>query len=83
MLHVKILYELPSSRILRSEFSGMKGFSPQNIKYMRKFSEEYNLKEFGQQAVDQIPSNLKTALPTIEELETELAKDLKTEETDE
>jgi predicted nuclease of restriction endonuclease-like (RecB) superfamily len=33
----------------------MKGFSPQNLKYMRKFAEEYNLNEFGQQAVDQMP----------------------------
>lgn len=33
----------------------MKGFSPQNLKYMRKFAEEYRLGEIGQQAVDQIP----------------------------
>lgn len=31
---------------------------------------------------DALPKNLQTALPTIEEPETELAKDLKTEETD-
>lgn len=43
------------SKDLRSEFSEMKGFSPQNLKYMRKFSEEYNLDEIGQQAVDQLP----------------------------
>ena len=33
----------------------MKGFSPQNLKYMRKFAEEYKVDEIGQQAVDQIP----------------------------
>lgn len=33
----------------------MKGFSPQNLKYMRKFAEEYQVDEIGQQAVDQIP----------------------------
>ena len=40
---------------LRSEFPDMKGFSPQNLKYMRKFAEEYSQDEIGQQAVDQIP----------------------------
>ncbi|MCE3237061.1 MAG: hypothetical protein K0R24_42 [Gammaproteobacteria bacterium] len=43
------------SKDLRSEFSEIKGFSPQNLKYMRKFAEEYNLDEIGQQAVDQLP----------------------------
>jgi predicted nuclease of restriction endonuclease-like (RecB) superfamily len=33
----------------------MKGFSPQNLKYMRRFAEEYSLDEIGQQAVDQLP----------------------------
>ena len=33
----------------------MKGLSAQNLKYMRKFAEEYTLKEISQQAVDQIP----------------------------
>lgn len=49
----KIIEQL--SRDLRSEFPEMKGFSPQNLKYMRKFSQEYSLGEIGQQAVDQIP----------------------------
>jgi predicted nuclease of restriction endonuclease-like (RecB) superfamily len=43
------------SRDLRSEFPDMKGFSPQNLKYMRKFAEEYTADEMGQQAIDQIP----------------------------
>lgn len=43
------------SKDLRSEFPEMKGFSPQNLKYMRKFAEEYKADEIGQQAVDQIP----------------------------
>jgi predicted nuclease of restriction endonuclease-like (RecB) superfamily len=49
----KIIQKL--SKDLRSEFPDMKGFSPQNLKYMRKFSEEYRVDEIGQQAVDQIP----------------------------
>jgi predicted nuclease of restriction endonuclease-like (RecB) superfamily len=43
------------SRDLRSAFPDMKGFSPQNLKYMRKFAEEYKADEISQQAVDQIP----------------------------
>lgn len=31
------------------------GCSPQNLKYMRKFAEEYKADEIDQQAVDQIP----------------------------
>lgn len=49
----KVISQL--SKDLRFEFSEMKGFSPQNLKYMRKFSEEYSLDEIGQQAVDQLP----------------------------
>ncbi|HAT9712896.1 TPA: DUF1016 family protein [Legionella pneumophila subsp. pneumophila] len=49
----KIITQL--SRDLRSEFPEMKGFSPQNLKYMRRFAEEYNLDEIGQQAIDQLP----------------------------
>lgn len=49
----KIISQL--SRDLRSEFPEMKGFSPQNLKYMKRFAEEYNLEEIGQQAVDQLP----------------------------
>lgn len=49
----KIIAQL--SRDLRAEFPEIKGFSPQNLKYMRKFAEEYSLDEFGQQPVDQIP----------------------------
>lgn len=33
----------------------MKGFSPQNLKYMPKFAEEYKADKIGQQAVDQYP----------------------------
>jgi predicted nuclease of restriction endonuclease-like (RecB) superfamily len=49
----KIIDQL--SKDLRSEFPEMKGFSAQNLKYMRKFAEEYTLDEIGQQRVDQIP----------------------------
>lgn len=33
----------------------MKGFSPKNLKYMRKLAEEYDVDEMSQQAVDQMP----------------------------
>lgn len=49
----KIIDQL--SRDLRNEFPEMKGFSPQNLKYMRRFAEEYSLDEIGQQAIDQLP----------------------------
>ena len=49
----KIISQL--SRDLRSEFPEMKGFSPQNLKYMKRFAEEYSFEEIGQQAVDQLP----------------------------
>jgi predicted nuclease of restriction endonuclease-like (RecB) superfamily len=49
----KIIDQL--SKDLKSEFPDMKGFSPQNLKYMRRFAEEYTLEEIGQQAVDQLP----------------------------
>ena len=43
------------SKDLKSEFPDLKGFSEKNLKYMRKFSEEYNDIEFVQQVVAQIP----------------------------
>lgn len=49
----KIINQL--SKDLRSEFPGMKGFSPQNLKYMKRFAQEYTATSIGQQAVDQIP----------------------------
>jgi predicted nuclease of restriction endonuclease-like (RecB) superfamily len=49
----KIIDQL--SKDLQSEFPDMKGFSPQNLKYMRKFAEEYKTDEISQQGVDQIP----------------------------
>jgi len=49
----KIIKQL--SHDLRSEFPEMKGFSPQNLKYMKRFAEEYTPEEIGQQAVDQLP----------------------------
>ncbi len=49
----KIINQL--SHDLRTEFPEMKGFSPQNLKYMKRFAEEYSFEEIGQQAVDQLP----------------------------
>lgn len=40
---------------LKNEFPDMKGFSPRNLKYMRKFASLYPDFEFVQQAVAQIP----------------------------
>lgn len=40
---------------LRSAFPDMKGFSPTNLKYMRRFAEECPERSFGQQAADQLP----------------------------
>jgi len=49
----KIIDQL--SRDLRSEFPEMKGFSTRNLKYMRKFAQEYSDHEFVQQLVAQLP----------------------------
>lgn len=49
----KVIEQL--SKDLKAEFPEMKGFSAQNLKYMRKFAEEYNEVEISQQLVDQIP----------------------------
>lgn len=43
------------SQDLRSEFPDMKGFSTRNLKYMRKFAEEYSELEFVQQVAAQLP----------------------------
>lgn len=43
------------SKDLRSAFPEMKGFSAQNLKYMKKFAQEYPDNQIGQQLVDQIP----------------------------
>ena len=43
------------SQDLRHAFPTMKGFSPQNLKYMKRFATTYTREEIGQQAVNQIP----------------------------
>lgn len=43
------------SKDLKSSFPDISGFSPQNLKYMKRFSDEYTVDEIGQQAVDQLP----------------------------
>jgi predicted nuclease of restriction endonuclease-like (RecB) superfamily len=40
---------------LRREFPEMKGFSPRNLKYMRKFAEAWPDEQFVQQVAAQIP----------------------------
>lgn len=40
------------SNDLRKEFPEMKGLSVQNLKYMRKFAEDYSFTEISQQLVD-------------------------------
>lgn len=49
----KIIDQL--SKDLQSAFPEMKGFSTRNLKYMRKFAEEYFDPEFVQQVVAQLP----------------------------
>ncbi|MBX9743054.1 MAG: PDDEXK nuclease domain-containing protein [Chthoniobacterales bacterium] len=49
----KIIDQL--SKDLHAEFPEMKGFSPRNLKYMRKFAQEYPDVEFVQQVVAQLP----------------------------
>jgi len=49
----KIIDQL--SKDLRSEFAEMKGFSTRNLKYMRKFAQEYPDLEFVQQVAAQLP----------------------------
>ena len=49
----KVIEQL--SKDLRSSFPGMKGFSAQNLKYMKKFAQEYPDKQISQRLVDQIP----------------------------
>jgi predicted nuclease of restriction endonuclease-like (RecB) superfamily len=49
----KIIGQL--SRDLQSEFPEMKGFSPQNLKYMKRFAQEYSFEAIGQQGIDQLP----------------------------
>ena len=43
------------SKDLRSEFTEMKGFSTRNLKYMRKFAENYPDSEFVQQVAALLP----------------------------
>lgn len=43
------------SKDLQSAFPDMKGFSRQNLKYMRKFAQVYPLNEIGQHPVNQMP----------------------------
>lgn len=49
----KIIGQL--SHDLKMAFPDMKGFSPQNLKYMKRFAKEYSHEAIGQQAVDQLP----------------------------
>jgi len=65
------------SRDLRNTFPAMQGFSVTNLKRMRLFAKAYSKSP---QAVDQLPwghtkalpKELKSRLPTIEQIETEL-----------
>ncbi len=43
------------ARDLRAAFPEMKGFSPSNLKYMRRFADEYPECKIGQQPADQLP----------------------------
>jgi predicted nuclease of restriction endonuclease-like (RecB) superfamily len=78
---------------LRAAFPGMKGLSSRNLKYMKFFAQECPDFRIGQQSAAQLPwfaeyqlvralpTPLDTVLPTIEEIEAELSRDLDKEET--
>jgi hypothetical protein len=52
-VRAKEIFQL--SKDLKSEFPDVKGFSSQDLKYIRKFAKEYEANEIGQQRVDQLP----------------------------
>ena len=52
-MRAKIIDQL--SRDLQSDFPEMKGFSTRNLKYMRKYAQEYLDSEFVQEVLVQIP----------------------------
>lgn len=67
----KIIDQL--SQDLRSEFPEMKGFSTRNLKYMRKFAEEYPDIEFVQQVAAQLPwFHLATIMDRLKEKEDQI-----------
>ncbi|MBQ8942778.1 MAG: DUF1016 family protein [Firmicutes bacterium] len=61
------------SKDIRDEFPDMNGFSPRNIKYMRKFAEEWTDFEFVQRVVAQIP--WRTNISLIEKLKDRKARE--------
>lgn len=64
---------------LREAFPEMKGFSPRNLKYMRAFAVAWPDQAIVQEALAQLPwyhhiaKDLQGSLPTIEQIEAELA----------
>ncbi len=82
---------------IKKSFPGMAGFSPRNLKYMRKFAETWPNAEIVQRTVALVswrtnisligvsewattlektmPKEMRDVLPTIEQLESELADD--------
>ena len=76
---------------LKEAFPDMKGFSSRNLKYMRKFAESWRDRQLVQRTVALIPwrsnlakyplagytkpKNLKSSLPTIEEIEAEFSEE--------
>jgi DUF1016 N-terminal domain len=56
---------------LKQEFPDMQGFSPRNLKYMRKFAEAWPDLELVQRSVALIPWRSNITLP-VEEIEKEL-----------
>ncbi len=83
------------SQDLRTAFPEMKGFSPRNLKYMRAFAEAWPDEKFVQEVLaqlpwyhqlallDKLPAELQTNLPSIEQIERELAGDDRRSEEDE
>jgi predicted nuclease of restriction endonuclease-like (RecB) superfamily len=55
----KVIERLAKDR--GTEFPGIEGFSPRNLKYMRAFAEAWPEKEFVQQAIAQLPWAIRPA----------------------
>ena len=62
---------------LRNDFPEIKGFSVRNCQFMIQFYREYNQElTFTKPSVSQFPEQLRSALPTIEEIENNLNQNI-------
>ena len=62
---------------LRNNFPEIKGFSVRNCQFMIQFYREYNQElTFTKPSVSQLPEQLRSSLPTIEEIENNLNQNI-------